>query len=348
MQVLSKRVLIVMVILNVFLINSAFALVDGKPFSDLPHPSGQGHNIQEFANATVGLQIYDKQNDVAVNCTGIRVAKNKIITAAHCFKDKYDSIDIMMYDPVNGVSSTTLSKSDVYINIPSINISFSFYDYDIDVPELVSSDVALITVGALPSAFNNENFINIRNPGQIITSVATLNNHMFNPDTRLYAFGWGSHQIFEYATKLTNTDYMSNTLDYYLEDSVTSSWSYLISSLGKYTIKNFDLNYTFNQLHDSYWFKPDLPNWEYIQFSNTKFFTNTNVLVISAFFDKNNNFIVGENGDSGGPLIACNYGDNNKCALIGIYGLTTYLFDGSVTSSDYATTANPITIELLI
>lgn len=339
MRRVSKIVLIVMLGLSLFAANSVFAIEDGEFFSKLPNPRpASGYNIRTFANATVGLQYYNKQEAMFKNCTGIRISQDTILTAAHCVYGQSGEIDVTTYDSAGGEVSSVLSRNDFITTIPSIYMSF---EEDADSPECLSSDVALIKISHIPKALDNDNFINIRTPSQIIKTVEKLNSYMFDPDTRLYAFGWGSNEHFEFATKLTQSSYDSNTYNYYKQTNIVDSWSYMHSTMDEYTMPKFDIDNTLNQQHNKYQFLIYPPYWELAEEDSPDIFTNPNILFISTIEDNNGDYIGVEDGDSGGPLLACD-GNSNNCALIGILESRNLLSDGLHIFNIYVSMANKI------
>lgn len=353
MRLLRKILYIIMLGFSVFVSNNVFALVAGKPFAELPVTKDSNpridNSIRKFAAATVAISA----EGINGACTGIRVSKNTIMTAAHClyhdnkyYIDSGHALSITVYNPDTGNEQViTLGASEVKVSIPDL-----FKLCIVGEPEDFSSDIGIIEIANPTGILDNNNFINIRTPQQIVQSIPELNNYMFNPKTLLYAFGYGSHQHFEFATRATNTNTKSNTVFYYSPpyNASTDSWSYLLYDLNKHEAHPTS---TYNFLNHMYEYNSSIPSyWE--QFGGNGFapyFTNTNVLLLSTMLqDKGVIYLQG--GDSGGPLIACDASDNNKCSLIGI--ATNSLQDPSNSGYDVATTwmttANPLTNNYLL
>lgn len=341
-QLLVK--LLFIMILGVFRINNAFALENGQSFTDLP-VSNYRNSISKFAAATVGLEMYDSRSGELLSCTGIRTSPTAIMTVAHCITTMPDSIQIIEHNVDGTYKKTTLYPNDFTLMIPPLykeyvdNTEYLF--------EAVSSDVGVIRIKTSSSALLNPSFVNTRTPEQIVTTVDELNNYMFNPNTRLYAFGWGSHYRFEYATVLNKSSYDSNNWFFDIFETVTlNSWSYLL--LEPDTYANFD-SYkllTLNPLNNSYVYNGDsLSHWLSYPGDTAGIFTNPNILFITSKFDQveDGEGILLLNGDSGGPLIACKNGSSEECSLVG--------FARSKNSGEYpnvfVTTANKITIDYL-
>lgn len=340
-QLLSKTVVRVILLLSLFVANSSYALVDGKPFSELPNQFGPRHNIQEFANATVGVVTDDGI------CTGIRVSKSTIMTAAHCLNgaDQGD-VTIITYDLQNGLLEIKLHHSDFQIMISDV---FKMYAASDSSVEVFSSDVGIINIGHLPSALDNDSYINIRTPGQIVTTIEDLNDYMFNPNTNLYGFSWGGHKNFEYATQTTRADIKSNTTYVYSTDhdkKYTNSWSYLLSEFNRYKLPNYRTALTLNYENKIYGYSPYEPYWEEFAGDDgaipAEKFTNTSVIFLTSVINDTDS-IISQPGDSGGGIVACHDQVGNDCSLIGIIG--SGIGDRM---SRITTTANPIAKNLLL
>lgn len=334
-----RRSLFGMVFVGAFILWStlattkAFAYENSKPFADLPADNGHYNHIQKFAAATVGIVRYDGSS-----CTGIRISKYTIMTAAHCLADsdpKYGFVLWQYNTTTHGYSELDIEAGDFMFDIPSIYEQYRHYPNPNDrtcmigiilCPELISSDIAIINISNVVRELDDDNFINIHTPRQITTEINNLNNYLFNPQTQLYAFGWGSHQTFKYATRLSKADTSSNSTLAYSDipsDMSCTSWSYLLTNLAlnlnPYRLANYGTLLTNNLPNDFYSYTNSSASyWQQENGNDLDIFVNTSVLLVGYLPDNDGNYINSEPGDSGGPIIACRNQDSRDCSLVAI------------------------------
>lgn len=118
------------------------------------------------------------------------------MTAAHCLVDiesKGIPITVIVYDPnTSGERRIDLATGDFRIQVSTIYKMYQgVLSEGIPAAEEFVSDVAMIEIANSSGILDNEHFINIHTPGQIVDAVWDLNDYMFNPKTQLYALGWG-------------------------------------------------------------------------------------------------------------------------------------------------------------
>lgn len=341
---------LLLMVFMLFAANSIFALKNGRLFDNLPYLD-YDNSIDKFAQATVGLQMYDLQNNTFRNCTGIRISPNAIMTAAHCLVGMPDHIKITGYNSLNETWQTYLYPKDFTFVVPQLFKDYK--DQDKYALEFMSVDIGVIRVDKSIDAFSEPYFIDVRKPRQVVTTINDLNNYMFNPTTKLYVFSWGSRMQFEYITRLNPVEINSNSaiLDKQSDHFTTDSWSYLLAKFDEYEQLDYFRQFTFNALNNSYLYNDN--NWLYWELypgEATGIFTNTNILFLTTKVDKFGEAIVVEGGDSGGPLVACEEvgGGVINCSLIGItagQGTDNLGFD---LPARFVTTANTITQNFLL
>lgn len=258
-------------------IHNIFALTNGHTnFSDLPL------EMQELSKASVALNIefeYSSNTPVS-HCTGVAIASNKILTAAHCFtRENFNNFStvnrIEIYS--NPLSKLGPSKKIISGNIKSIQFSNDSYDH-----EIPGEDYVVLTFNN--NVFSKTNFL--KNDDIFPTIKDVVDNYT--------TVSWDDDRY--------TINNFKNNYNFYVvgnqDVGFFGGWEFQWSSKPSSGVAGID--------------SPS----DFFQFYHDLFKNGKNVKAREIRLSSRPDFKA-EKGDSGGPVFICNI-DNTNCKLLGI------------------------------
>lgn len=281
-------------------------LIDGRDIKEIINDNS---DLSYFAKSAVGLEFKNKVSGDPYWCSGVIISSNAILTARHCVTNvwKLPGANVHMIDN-KGDDYVKEGLKFSHIYAPAYNQS----DYrqagaDIAVITFVKEDVFAGKSAAIDQLLDLDG--GLKKGGaklqlEFITKYLTVNSLQKNSKVSFYKISWGAKKKFEYLSnrygcKSPSSSFIfkktTNKYDMYLPEGFNSG-STLDLTYGK--VEDAPCKISSKTVNDSW--------------------TNYNLFDYGMF----NNDQITEEGDSGGPLIACKstiQDEKLSCDLIGIH-----------------------------